>query len=86
MPPAPVQIHSHYHLPRVSHKSLLSSNDKGDSEVIPGVVYRYPDICLKAEENLGKLQLGDRLMKAVRPVIIQMRYFINTNLLKLVSM
>ena len=46
-------------LPRVSR---LSGNDKGDNGVKPGS-------CLTSEENPGKLQLGDCLMKAVGPVI-----------------
>ena len=32
-------------------------------------MFRSPGIYLKAEENGGKPQLGDRLMKAVRLVI-----------------
>ena len=39
------------------------ANDKGDNEMIPEAVYRSPGICLAAEGNRGKLQLGDRLMK-----------------------
>ena len=42
------------------------SNDKGDNEMIPGAVHRFPDIFLTAEENPGKLQLGDRLLKGQR--------------------
>ena len=30
--------------------------------MIPGAVHRSPDICLAAEENPGKLQLGERLI------------------------
>ena len=52
-------------LPRVSRQSCLSANNKGDNEMIPGAVPRSPDIYLTIEENPGKLQLGDRLMKAV---------------------
>jgi hypothetical protein len=38
--------------------------------MILGAVHRSPDFCLTAEENRGKPQLGDLLMKgAVRPVI-----------------
>ena len=37
--------------------------------MIPGAVDRSLGIYLTAEENPGKPQLGDRLMKAVRPVI-----------------
>ena len=41
--------------------SLTSvANDKSDNEMIPGAVHRSPGICLQAEENLGKPQLGDR--------------------------
>ena len=36
------------------------------NEMIPVAVNRYPDICLTPEENLGKPQLGNRLMKALR--------------------
>ena len=32
-------------------------------------MHRCPGVYLTAEENIGKPQLGDRLMKAVRPVI-----------------
>ena len=48
------------HLPRVSGQSRLSANDKGDNEMILGVVHRSSGICLTAEENSGKPQLGDR--------------------------
>ena len=37
--------------------------------MIPGAVHRPPDIYLKTEDILGKPQLGDRVMKALRPVI-----------------
>ena len=36
----------------------------------PGVVHRASEIFLTVEENSGKLQLGDHLMKSVRPVIV----------------
>ena len=55
-------------LPRASHKSRLSTNND-DNMAKPGVVYRSPGIFLTAEENLGKSQLGDGLMKSMRPVI-----------------
>ena len=35
----------------------------GDNGMIPGAVHRSPGIYLTAEENLGKPQLGDYLMK-----------------------
>ena len=31
--------------------------------MIPGAVHRSPGICLKAEENLGKPQLRERMMR-----------------------
>ena len=49
----------------MSRQSRLS----GDNEMIPGAVHISPSICLAIEENLGKPQLGNRQMKAVRPVI-----------------
>ena len=42
------------------------ANDKGDKEMIPRVVHRSPGICLPADKNPGKPQLGDRLMKGLR--------------------
>ena len=45
------------------------ANDKGDNEMILGTVNRSLGIYLPAEENPRKPQLGDRLMKPVRPVI-----------------
>ena len=49
---------------RVSRQSQLSTNDKSDIEMIPGAVHKSPGT---AEENPGKPQLGDPLMKAVPP-------------------
>ena len=48
--------------PSVSSVTSVA-NDKGDNEMIPGAVHRSPGICLMAEENPRKPQLGDRLMK-----------------------
>ena len=56
-------------LPQVPRQSRLSANDKGYIEMTLGAVIRYTGICLKAEEIPGKRQLGDRLMKDVRPFI-----------------
>ena len=39
--------------------------DKGDNEMIPETVHRSPGICLTAEANPGKPQLGDRLTKGL---------------------
>ena len=53
----------------MSRQSLLSATDKGDKEMKPGAVHRFPGICLATEENRGDPQLGDGLMKVVRRVI-----------------
>ena len=37
--------------------------------IIPGAGHKSPGICLAGEENPGKPQSGDRLMKALRSVI-----------------
>ena len=52
------------HLPASATLSGTSvDNDKGDKEMILGVVQRSPGICLTDEESPRKPQLGDRLMK-----------------------
>ena len=38
---------------------------KDDNEMIPGAVHKSPGICFKAEENPGKPQVGDCLMKGL---------------------
>ena len=40
-----------------------------DNEVKQGTVHRSPGFYCTAEENPRKSQVGDRLMKAVQPVI-----------------
>ena len=40
--------------------SRLSANDKGDNEMVTGVVLRSLGIYLKAEEIIEKPQVGDR--------------------------
>ena len=63
VPPAPVRVPGRKSLaPSVTSVTSVA-NDKGDNEMIPGAVQRSPGIFLTAEENLGKPQLGDRLMK-----------------------
>ena len=53
------------HLPeRLVSRLIISAN-----EILPGAVQRSPSICLIAERNPGKPQLGDHLMKVVRPII-----------------
>ena len=44
----------------MARQSVLSANDGGDNEMTPGAVHRSPGICLRSEENPGKLQLADR--------------------------
>ena len=53
----------------MSRQSRLSANVKGDNEMMQGDVLRSPGMCLMAAENTGKPQLGDSMVKAVRPVI-----------------
>ena len=52
-------------LSRMSRQSLLPANDKGDNSMMPRAVHRSPGTYLKAEENPGKPQLGDSLMKGL---------------------
>ena len=66
MPSAPVRVPSQRPLaPNVASVTSVA-NCKGDNEMIPGTVHRSPGICLTVEENPGKPQLGDRLMKGLR--------------------
>ena len=65
VPPAPVRVPSQRPL-ATSVTSITSvANDKGDNEMISWAVHRSPGICLTAEENPGKPQLGDSLMKGM---------------------
>ena len=41
----------------------LVANDNDDNEMIPWAVHRSPGICLTADENPGKLELGDSLIR-----------------------
>ena len=62
MPPAPVRAPSQRALvPSVASVTSVA-NDKGDNEMTLGAVHISPDICLTAEENPRKPQLGDRLI------------------------
>ena len=65
VPPAPVRVPSQKPLAPCVASVTPVANDKGDNEVILGAVHRSPGICLKAEENPRKSQLGDRLMKGL---------------------
>ena len=65
VPAALVRISSQRPLaPSVASVTSVA-NDKGDNEMILGAVHRTPGICLAAEENPGKPQLGDRPMKGL---------------------
>ena len=62
-PPAPVRVPSQRPLaPSVAWATSVA-NDKGGNEMILGAVHRFPGICLTAEENPRKPQLGDRVTK-----------------------
>ena len=65
VPPAPVRVPSQRPLVPSDTSVSTVANDKGDYEMIPGAVHRSPGICLTAEENSKKPQLGDRLMKGL---------------------
>ena len=41
------------------------ANNEGDNKIILGAVHRPPWFCLASEENSGKPQLGDHLMKGL---------------------
>ena len=65
VPQSPVRVPSQRsHAPSVASVTSVA-NDKGDNEMIPGVMHRSPGIDLKAEENPRKPLLGDRLMKGL---------------------
>ena len=50
--------------------SRLSASDEGDNEVKPGTVLRSRSICFMTEVDPGIRQLGERLLKATRPVLV----------------
>jgi hypothetical protein len=60
-PPTPVWVSSYW----LFVLSRQPANDKSDNAMIPGAVHRSHGIYLTAQENPGKPQLGDPLMKAV---------------------
>ena len=61
VPPAPVRVPSQRPIaPSVASVTSVT-NDKGDNKMILGAVHRS-GICLTAEENPRKPQLGDCLM------------------------
>ena len=65
VPPGPVRVPSQRPLAPSVVSVTSVANDKGDNEMILGVVYRSPGICLTAEENPRKPHLAERLMKGL---------------------
>ena len=61
--PAPVQVPDQRTLAPSVTSVMSVANDKSDNEMILGALHRFPGICLTAEENPGKPQLGPRLVK-----------------------
>ena len=65
VPLAPVRVPSQVPLaPSVASVTSVA-NDKGDNEMILEAVHRPPGICLTAEENPRKPQLGEHLIKGL---------------------
>ena len=56
--PAPVRVTSQRPLSLSVMSVTSDANDKVDNEMILGAVHRSPGICLTAEENPRKPQLG----------------------------
>ena len=65
MPPAPARVPSKRPLAPSVASVMSVANDKGDNEMILADMHRSPGICLTAEENTRKPQLGDRMMKGL---------------------
>jgi hypothetical protein len=63
VPPVPVRDPSQRPLAPSFASTTSVVNDKHDNEMIPGVVHRSPGICLTAEENPKKPQVGNHHMK-----------------------
>ena len=59
VPPAPVRVPSQRPLASSVASVTSVANDKGDNEMVRGAVHRSPGICLTAEENPRKPQLGE---------------------------
>ena len=71
LPPAPARVPTEGPL---AQRVTSVTSDKGDNEMSPGAVHRFGIFYLTAEENLGKPQLGDRLMKLCDQSSPQMRF------------
>ena len=77
--PPPDRVPSQMPLAPSVTSVMLVANDKDDNEIIPRDVHRSPDICLTAEENPVKPQLGDRLMKGLCDQSSSQMGFLSTN-------
>ena len=65
VPSTPIQVPSQRPLAPSVMSVTSVTNGNSDNEIIPGTVHRSPGICLTAEENPGKPQLGDRRIKGL---------------------
>ena len=66
VPPAPVRVPSQSPLAPKGTSVTSVANDNSDNEMILRAEHRSPSICLTTEENPGKPQLGDGLIKGLR--------------------
>ena len=69
VPPDPVRISAQRLLAPSVTSAMSVADDKGDNEIVLRAVPRSPGICFMADETPYKTQLGDCLVKAVRPVV-----------------
>ena len=69
VPPAPIRFANQWSLAPSVMSVTSAGRDKGENRMIQGAVQRSPGINSTAEKNPGKPQLGDHLMKTVRPEI-----------------
>ena len=68
VPPAPVRVPSQRPLAPSIMSVMSVANDKGDNEMIPGTVHRFPGICLTAYNRLHYFQVGMEI--EVRPGLV----------------
>ena len=61
VPADPVRVPSQRPLSPSVTPVMLIANDKGNNEMILGAVHRSPDICLTAEDNSRKPELGNAI-------------------------
>ena len=65
VPPAPVRVPGQRPLAPRAASVTSFANDRGINEMLLGAVHGSPGICLTAEGNPRKPQLGDCLMKGL---------------------